>query len=352
MDKNKAISFIEESFLSTLLKDEDVTDISYNGKDIYYVSNSLGRKKSDIVIDQSNARDFIRQITNLCEGQFSFSNPNFDASIGRYRINATHQSIGRIADEGVITFSIRIASKEIRITNDSDFLNPPLVELIKVLLASRCSIVIGGVTSTGKTEFQKYLLQQMKENERVIVIDNVTELEQVRNDSIDLTCWKCNEDSLTSSPSVLVKNALRNNPDWLLLAEARGKEMVDVVLSAMTGLPIITTLHALDASAIPSRMARMMMKSEQKIDYSEALNDIYYHFHFYFYLSKKVVNGQIKRYIKEVNFVSNSGNVFLLYKKEKNKNIFSPLPKEAFSYLDEDSFTPGFKTIFVKGEKL
>ena len=121
MDKQKALYYIDNSFLASLLKDEDITDISYNGSDIYYVSNSQGRKKSDIRIDVQLAKDFIRQIANIAEKQFSFSSPILDISIGRYRINATHQSIAKIQDDGVITFSIRIASKQIRINDDSDF---------------------------------------------------------------------------------------------------------------------------------------------------------------------------------------------------------------------------------------
>ena len=121
MDKERAVSFIENSFLSTLVTNKDVTDISFNGQDIYYVSNSKGRCKSKIVIEHQVAKDFIRQVANIAEKQFSFTSPVLDTSIGRYRINATHQSIGRIMDEGVLTFSIRIASAEERINRFSGY---------------------------------------------------------------------------------------------------------------------------------------------------------------------------------------------------------------------------------------
>ena len=41
MDKTKALYYIENSFLASLFAGEDITDISYNGVDIYYVSNSI-----------------------------------------------------------------------------------------------------------------------------------------------------------------------------------------------------------------------------------------------------------------------------------------------------------------------
>ena len=323
MDKTKAIYYIENSFLASLIKDKEVTDISYNGESIYYVSNSLGRKKSNIEIEQQVVRDFLRQISNLSEQQFSFTNPNLDTSIGKYRINATHQSVGKINNEDVVTFSIRIASEKPRINKDSDFFTPQLVELIDVISKSEKSIIIGGVTSSGKTEFQKYIIRNFQENVRVIVIDNVLELDSIRNESqIDLTCWKVDERNPYTSSSLLIKNALRNNPDWLILAEARDKEMVDVLNSAMTGMPIITTIHAL-------------------------LKDIYYHFHFYFYLAKKNVKGKIIRYISQVGYIDNNGKFFDIYSKKGNKHSYHHLPNSALALLDLETVSTSFKNTFI-----
>lgn len=351
MDKTKIIYYLEHSFLASLLKDEDVTDISFNGVDIYYVSNSKGRLKSGISIEHQAAKDLIRQIANLTEKQFSFTNPYLDVSVGKYRINATHQSIGKINDEDVVTFSIRIASSTPRINDDSDFFSPILVNLLTHLVSNRLSIVIGGVTSSGKTEFQKYLLRKMKENERVIVIDNVMELDSIRNDGkVDLTCWQVDERNEYSSPGILIKNALRNNPDWLVVAEARDKEMVDVLNSAMTGAPIITTVHSFDARSLPSRMARLIQRNEQRMNYEEVLNDIYYHFHFFVYLTKEENEQSIRRYISEIGYISSEGEYTSLFKRDGNDLYYHPLPKDAFRYIKKVSSDELFNKYFVKGE--
>lgn len=352
MDKVKAVNYIEHSFLASLLKDEDVTDISYNGDSIFYVSNSLGRKKSNIVVEQQVVRDFLRQISNISEQQFSYTNPNLDTAIDKYRINATHQSVGKIDNDDVVTFALRIASYKPRINKDSDFFTPLLVELINVICLSQKSIIIGGVTSSGKTEFQKYIIRNFEENVRVIVIDNILELDSVRNESnIDLTCWKVDEKNPNASASILIKNALRNNPDWLILAEARDKEMVDVLNSAMTGIPIITTIHAFDVYSLPFRMGRLVLRGDQKLDYDETLKDIYYHFHFYFYLKKKVVKGKVIRYISQVGYVDNSGKFFDIYQRKNNKHIYYPLPASALDLLELDHVSSSFKSAFIKEEK-
>ena len=346
MDKVKAINYLENSFLISLLNDKDITDISYNGEDIYYVSNAFGRKKSDIVIEPQMAKDFVRQMANISEKQFSFTSPNLDISVGRYRLNATHQSICKVRDEGAISFALRIASGEARLTSGDDFFGHPAVEeLLQLLVINRQSLVIGGVTSSGKTELQKYLIRSMPKNERVLVIDNVLELEAVRKEDLDLTCWQVDEENKEASAAKLIRNALRNNPDWLILAEARGEEMVDVLNASMTGLSVITTIHAFDAEALTYRMGRMVMQSRQKNVYEEVLNDIYYHFHFYIYLRKE--EGQdIKRYISEIIYRSNDGKKHVLYERDGNKKIFYPLDKEMNKFLRKGERSLDFKKAF------
>ena len=348
MDKAKVIEYIETSFLASLINDEEITDISFNGSEFFYVSNSKGRNKSVISVEYQLVKDFLRQIANLCEQQFSFTNPILDVSVGKYRINATHQSIGKMFDDDVVTFSIRIASDKPRIDDNSDFFSPPVVELLKELLRNRQSIIIGGLTSSGKTEFQKYLLRSMRDFERVVVIDNVTELDSVRNDrNIDLTCWRVDERNPYSSSALLIKNALRNNPDWLILAEARDKEMLDVLNAAMTGSPVITTIHSQDVYSLPSRMARMVLRNEQKLDYDETLKDIFHHFHFYIYLRKEENEGHIKRYISEICFANDSGEMTLIYSKEKG--CFK-LPNSALSLFRNKDYLPLFKKYFIGGD--
>ena len=51
------------------------------------------------------------------------------------------------------------------------------------------SVLIGGATSSGKTELQKYLINQLVNNERVIIIDTINELDINYNPEVDITCF-------------------------------------------------------------------------------------------------------------------------------------------------------------------
>lgn len=350
MDVNKLVIFFEGSFLKDLLSNEKVTDISYNGQDIYYVHNDFGRMKSDIAIDKQTARDFVRQIANLSEKQFSYQNPELDVSFGRYRFNAVHQSVARKNNEESVGFAVRIASSSLRF-NENDSLSEEVKELLQVLINSNVSIVIGGITGSGKTELQKYLIALMNQNSRVIVIDNILELDQLKIEKdLDLNIWQADEKRSATSIENLVRNALRSNPDWLIVAESRGKEMLDVLNSSLTGHPIITTLHAFDVNSMPFRMVRMVMMNEQKMTFEDILNDISYHMRFYIYLKRKYTsNGVVSRYISSISYLKNQ-EMEEIYGSDGENKHYGSISKEAISLLDLTQVTPRFKEIFLGGK--
>lgn len=352
MDKDKLLVTLNNSFLASLLQDSAITDISYNGESIYYLHNYMGRNKADISVTDSEAKDFIRQIANLSEKQFSFQNPKLDVSFSKYRINAVHPSIGRKNNQRCLTFSIRIASEKPIIKNNSTFLNAELVSLFNVLLRSKVSILIGGITGSGKTEFQKYLLSSLSNYTRIIIIDNVLELDNLSLDNdLDINIWQSDESNKETTIQELVKNALRSNPDWLIVAESRGKEMIEVLNSAMTGHPIITTVHAYDIASMPTRIARMVMMNEQNQNFDVLLNDIYYNFRFYIYLKREIdKNGFVNRYIDEVAEFDQQGHKTTIYKNNRGQKEYFQIRKEVLELLDYEGDETFIET-FIKENK-
>lgn len=347
MDSEKIINYIESSFLQGLLKDENVTDISYNGSSIYYLHNLEGRKLSNIQISGGDAKDFIRQVANITEKQFSYQSPIVDVTAGKYRLNAVHNSIGRYKEEQSITFSLRIASSKPRITDKSGFLTKELISLLKAIILSKIPIVIGGITGSGKTEFQKYLFTKMAPATRVVVIDNVLELSQNANtESLDMNIWQADDKNISLSLQVLVKNALRSNPDWLIIAESRGGEMLEILNSVMTGHPVITTIHAQSVDNMPNRIARMVMMNDQRSDYQEVLQDVYDNFPIHIYLKRTINKSKrVYRYIDSIAMFDKKGKVHKIYEHTENGHIYRPIPKgflSLFEEIDDDVFISTF----------
>lgn len=310
--------YLENSFLSDYLKTSDLTDLSYNGEDLFYATNSRGRVKAEKQPKLSEVADFLRQIANLCEKQFSFSSPILDVSFGRYRLNAVYQSLARSQNEKTYTFSLRLASSGCRISEDPNFFGGESKGILLGILQQGESIVIGGKTSSGKTELEKYLLNAMAPSSRVIVIDNVEELDLVKNPLIDLSMWLVNENVKDASFAALIKNALRNNPDYIMVAEARGGEMLAGLVSAMSGHPIITTIHAQDIEAMPERIARLAMMGNERLYKDELLDDIAHHLRYYVYLEKKEnADGSYSRFLKSIGRLDEkSKKMQKLYERE------------------------------------
>ncbi len=315
MDKSAVISYLEGSFIKDILLEKELTDISYNGREIFYATNLKGREKSKVEISQKIVKDFLRQIANMCEKQFNYLNPILDLNVGKYRLNAVNDSVGRDEEDGVVTFSLRIASSEPKILNDHRFMNKEIEDLLDCLIFNHISLVIAGVPGVGKTELQKYLISRINENERIIIIDQTIELSLLQSRlNHDITVWQAEEKNKEANVSNLIKNGLRNNPDWMIISEARGEEMNDILTSAMTGIPIITTIHSYDAFTAPNRMAKMIMLSERKMTYEDIMMNINEHFKIYIYLKKHIdKRGLIKRYISSIIEVDNEGLIHELY---------------------------------------
>ena len=352
MDVTKLIDYFENSFLADLLKKESITDISYNGENIYYIDNYLVRLKRKTKVEPQLVRDFIRQIANLSEKQFSYQNPELDVSFGKYRLNALHQSVCRKNNAECICFSVRIASSKLRIEENDCYFPREVCDLLDVLITSNVSIVIGGLTGSGKTELQKYLITKMNENTRTIVIDNILELDQLQlEQDLDLNIWQVDENRKNTSIQSLVKTALRCNPDWLIVAESRGKEMLEVLNSSLTGHPIITTIHALDIDSMPYRMVRMVMMNEQKMDFKDVYQDISYHMRFYIYLKRKYEEGgAVIRYVSSISYL-NGKKMEEIYSSDGLDKKYGLLSEKALSLLDISHASNLFKRTVIGGNK-
>ena len=352
MDVKKLTDYLESSFVKDLLNLDSVTDISYNGDNIYYIDNRYGRLRRDMEVEPQLVKDFIRQIANLSEKQFSYQSPELDVSFGKYRLSALHQSICRKNNVECVCFSIRIASSKLRIEENEQFFPLEVIELLDVLIDSNVSIVIGGLTGSGKTELQKYLITRMRENTRTIVIDNILELDQLKiNKNLDFNIWQVDENRSKASIQSLVRTALRSNPDWLIVAESRGKEMLEVMNSSLTGHPIITTLHALDIESMPYRMVRMVMMNEQKMDFNDAYQDIAYHMRFYIYMKRKYLkNGAVLRYISSIAYL-NGKDMEEIYGSDGKNKKYKSLSANAKALLNISVTSDLFKKTYLGGNK-
>ncbi|MFY2307171.1 ATPase, T2SS/T4P/T4SS family [Lysinibacillus fusiformis] len=250
---------LEQSFLGPYLKQLTITDIRFNGTQLRIQDNEKGRYLAPDQPSKEEVQRLVKQISDVQKRNFSHSEPQLDTEIGILRISATHQ---RISPDG-INLAIRISRPHLAISSIADLVtgeHEPLERLFNILMLSEDNLVICGRTGSGKTEFQKLLVGYTEEDANIFLI------EDTRDSHIKALYPERDITSLKTIPGVFemsdgVKTALRNNPDWTIIAETRGAVSADVLDSAKTDHAIITTLHAKGAKNIPSRFIPMIRQS-------------------------------------------------------------------------------------------
>lgn len=299
-DVQKASLYLENSMLKSLLQQTDVTDISFNGEAIFYQSSKYGRMKATFTMTYEEAFQLIKQLANLMNMPFTFMDAIVDMSITRYRIYAVGPSLSRKQYDPSLTFAIRIHPVENHVvlkflSNDSAWFR-----LFKFLISHHVSIVIAGKTGSGKTQLQKELLMLMNHAKRVIVIDNILELDGLCIPELDLSVWQIKS---TYSIQKMVEGALRSHPDWIVIAESRGAEFKEVLRSVKTGHPIITTIHSDRLDHVYDRMVSMLLIDESISHMDQLKIEVNQSFPVLVQLVSQEVNGAIHRFIEQVSII-------------------------------------------------
>lgn len=339
----ECINLIEKVYLKDVFK-ENVTDVAYNGSSFYAQDNDIGRYKLALNISSDEVLSFIKKIANYMLQPFSSKTPSLDVSFGDYRLNAIHPSLARNNNNKVVTFSLRRITATLKIKPNDPLLCPYAVHcLLNCLVKSYQSILISGQTGSGKTEFQKYLISLMNKQDRLILIEESyeTHIKEIYSD-MDVTSWIVNNsrDELSS----LVRLSLRNNPDWVIIAETRGKEAYDMIQAVMTGHSAITTIHSESAKYSLDRINNMCKKS---IDFDEQmmLSNIAKHIKIGIHL-EKIFDPQRNKFIRRISEIieyiaePKGYKINILFQIEKNDRLEE---RYIYNHISKD-----LKNAFIK----
>lgn len=282
--------------IEDIIKDPTVTDIGYNGSELIIESNDEKIKYEGVseITDEYIVR-IIQKFANAVGKDFTPKSPILDAVFGYIRINAVHKSNSPYGT----TMSMRIVRPKLALHqgNFKEFAPHFMYDFLEKSVHARSNIAIAGETGTGKTELQKLCISFVPVKQKVIMIEDVQEsfVKEMFSEK-DIYSWIT---SGSMSITKLLKAALRNNPRWIVVSETRGEEAYEMIQAVLSGHNIITSLHAINARAIPKRFINMA-----KIGYSvseEALEeDIRRYFDFGVHVKMMEYNGKTVRYLSEV----------------------------------------------------
>lgn len=288
----------ESDILKDLLKNEDITDISFNGKDIFIQDNKKGRYKLQGNVSVESIYNYIKQLTYENNEQFNDENPILDTEFPNLRVNAVHQSISPFN----LTLGLRSSKPNLRISQyDTNIAPKRVFDLLESCIKAKCNILISGKTGSGKTEMQKYLVNFINDVDKIVLIEDTMDshLKELYKDK-DILSWKTN-DRINEPINFddLIKTALRNNPDWIIISETRGSEAYSMLKSCLSGHHIITTLHSMDAKSNVERLIHMC-KEKYNLDQQLLGSMICDNFDLGIHLDYNIDDDGVQRFISEI----------------------------------------------------
>lgn len=297
------------------LENDDVTDISYSNNGQLWLK-TLSRGIFRIENEQVN-NAFMEKLAFQCSNamgkSFNMAHPFLDAESAELRLNFVHDSIAKNG----IAVVMRKTPAKIRLQKEKiiedRYIELDIHDFLIQCVLGHCNIIVCGETGSGKTELVKYLASYIKENEKIITIEDTLELHL---DKIfphrDIVAIKTN--NIASYSDVLV-SCMRQNPKWILLSEVRSAEAVLAVRNSISsGHNILSTIHSDKASSIPLRMYSLMESSQ---DLDQFLSSIHRYVQIGVYV-KGYFSKELNRFQREIFEVC---EFYVNEKNQPKKNV-------------------------------
>ena len=147
---------------------------------------------------------------------------------------------------------------------DCGSMSPSAMEFLGLCVSLKKNIVISGGTGTGKTSMLNALSTEIAEDERVVVIEDTSELRLKQKHTVYLEAQHGDGER---SPKVTIRDllvdSLRMRPDRIVVGEVRRGEALDLIQSMITGhAGSLTTVHANTPRDAATRLETLCLMSD------------------------------------------------------------------------------------------
>ncbi|HVA81376.1 MAG TPA: CpaF family protein [Candidatus Binataceae bacterium] len=248
--------------LEPLLWDDSITDILVNGPNHVYIEREGKLQPTGIAFqDEQHLMLIIDRVVSRVHRRIDEASPMVDARLpDGSRINAI---IPPLALDGPALSIRRFGNHRLSISEliNRGTLNNEAVEFIEALVRARLNMMIIGGTGSGKTTLLNCLSSFIPEDERIVTIEDSAELMLQQQHVVRLETRPPNiEGHGEVTQRDLVRNSLRMRPDRIIVGEARGAEVYDMLQAMSTGHDgSLTTLHANNPRDSLGRLEMMML---------------------------------------------------------------------------------------------
>lgn len=241
--------FIKFGKLDALMHDSTIEDVSCNGFDlpIYLYHKKYLNIPTSVVFGEEELDSFIIRLAQRSGKHISIAEPMVDAAMpDGSRIQMT---LGTAVTSHGSTFTIRkfkdVPLTPIDLINWKTFSSENMAYLW-LCIENNKSLIFAGGTASGKTSSLNAVSLFMPERAKIVTLEDTRELQLPHPNWIP----GVTRDAFTADERGaidmydLLKAALRQRPEYLLVGEVRGKEALTLFQAMSTGHTTFSTMHA------------------------------------------------------------------------------------------------------------
>lgn len=229
------------------LEDDSVSEILINGPSQVYIER---RGKLEEVpakfVSEPALRAAAANIAKSVGRVLDEMHPRLDARLpDGSRVHAVIPPLSRVGT----AIAIRKFKKDtLTIDRMLEFgsLDESMCRLIRALVLLHKNVIVSGATSSGKTSVLNVLSSFVPDDERIIVIEDASELQLQQRHVVPFETRKADKNGQGEvTIRDLIHSALRLRPDRIVIGEIRGGESLDLLQALNTGHSgSMSTIHA------------------------------------------------------------------------------------------------------------
>ena len=245
--------------LAPLLRLPGITDILVNSTRVWVDCGRGVEPIDDGFSSEEEVRALAITMAAICGKRLDDAVPIVDGILPMgVRVHAV---IPPLSGEGTI-ISLRIPARgglTLEQMRKGASIDDTTQQILSRMLEVRCNVLISGATGSGKTTLLSALLSSVSVNERLICIEEMSELHPAHPHVVHLQARQANTQGRGEvSLSELVRAAMRMRPDRIILGECRGGEVRDIMSALNTGhRGSFATIHANTPAEVPARLSAL-----------------------------------------------------------------------------------------------
>lgn len=229
------------------LQDDSVSEILINGPNQIYIEfkGKLQPTEARFVSEPALKAAAVNVAKNVGR-LLNEENPRLDARLPDG--SRVHAVIPPLARCGTVVAIRKFKKEKLTIGQLVEFgsITAAGAQLIDAVVKLHKNVIVSGATSSGKTSVLNVLSAFIPENERILVIEDASELQLQQKHTV---CFETRKPDKNGQGEVtirdLIVSSLRLRPDRLVIGEIRGGEALDLLQALNTGhAGSMSTIHA------------------------------------------------------------------------------------------------------------